>query len=97
MARVEIYTKDWCPFCTRAKSFLQIKQIAYNELDVTSDSALEQEMVERSGRKTVPQVFIDGQPVGGYDDLARLNATGELDRRLRCGESPACEGVVSRL
>ncbi len=82
MNNIEIYSKDWCPFCSKAKSLLQSKQLEYTEVDITSDLAREQEMIERSGRRTVPQIFIDGESVGGYDDLANFNATGELDQRL---------------
>ena len=82
MADIEIYTKEWCPYCAKAKALLKSKGLSYRELDVTADEQRQQEMVARSGRRTVPQVFLDGQPLGGYDDLANLNATGELDRRL---------------
>ncbi len=82
MARIEIYTKEWCPYCAKAKALLRAKGLSYEEIDVTSDEALQQEMVRRSGRRTVPQIFLEGEPIGGYDDLASLNATGELDRRL---------------
>lgn len=82
MADIEIYTKEWCPYCAKAKALLKSKGLSYRELDVTSDEQRQQEMVARSGRRTVPQIFLDGQPLGGYDDLANLNATGELDRRL---------------
>ena len=70
MSNIEIYSKDWCPFCSKAKSLLQSKQLEYAEIDITSDLVREQEMIERSGRRTVPQIFIDGESVGGYDDLA---------------------------
>jgi len=56
--------------------------LSYEEIDTTHDEAREKEMVERSRRQTVPQLFVDGMSIGGYDDLARLNATGELDRML---------------
>lgn len=82
MAKIEIYSKEWCPYCTKAKALLLSKRLEYDEIDVTSDAVREAEMVERSQRRTVPQIFIDDQSVGGYDDLAQLNATGELDRRL---------------
>ena len=81
-ADILIYTKQWCPFCAKAKALLRAKGLEWRELDVTFDELLQQEMVERSGRRSVPEVFLDGELVGGYDDLARLNATGELDRRL---------------
>lgn len=83
MADIEVYFKEWCPYCHRAKALLESKGLAYKEIDVTSDSIREQEMIQRSGRWTVPQIFIDGESVGGSDDLALLNATGELDRWLR--------------
>ena len=82
MNKIEIYTKDWCPFCAGAKTFLQSENIEYSEIDVTSDLKREQEMIQRSGRFTVPQIFIDGASIGGYDDLVDLNASGELDQLL---------------
>lgn len=82
MASIEIYSKEWCPYCAKAKALLKAKGLSYQEIDVTADEARQQEMVARSGRRTVPQIFLDGVSVGGYDDLANLNATGELDRRL---------------
>lgn len=82
MADIEIYTKQWCPYCAKAKALLKSKELTYRELDITSDTERGEEMVERSQRRTVPQIFIEGQSVGGYDDLAHLNATGELDRLL---------------
>lgn len=82
MAAIEIYTKQWYPYCAKAKALLQSKGLTYQQIDVTTDEALQQKMVQRSGRRTVPQVFLDGESIGGYDDLANLNATGELDRRL---------------
>jgi alkyl hydroperoxide reductase subunit F len=82
MKNIEIYSKDWCPFCSKAKSLLQSKQLEYVEVDITSDLQHEQEMITRSGRRTVPQIFIDGESIGGYDDLANFNATGELDQLL---------------
>lgn len=82
MADIEIYTKEWCPYCARAKVLLKTKGLAFREIDVTADPARESEMIERSGLRTVPQIFIDGVSVGGYDALASLNASGDLDRRL---------------
>lgn len=82
MAKIEIYSKDWCPYCTKAKALLRSKALEYTEIDVTSDYEKEREMVARSKRRTVPQIFIDGESIGGYDDLAQRNATGELDERL---------------
>ena len=82
MSNLEIYSKEWCPYCAKAKALLAAKGVDYTEIDVTSDLEREREMVERSQRRTVPQIFIDGDSIGGYDDLAHLNATGELDRLL---------------
>jgi len=82
MADLEIYTKEWCPYCAKAKALLKSKDLSYREINVTVDETLRQEMVTRSGRRTVPQLFLAGESIGGYDDLANLNATGELDRRL---------------
>ena len=82
-----IYTKQWCPFCAKAKALLRAKGVPWDETDVTFDEALQAEMIERSGRRSVPQIFLGGEHVGGYDDLARLSAGGELDRRL--GREPA--------
>ncbi len=86
--RIEIYTKDWCGFSARAKALLDAKGLDYHEIDVTEDTVREREMIARSGRRTVPQVFIDGEPVGGSDNLARLEATGALDRILGIGAAP---------
>ena len=65
MANIEVYTKEWCPYCAKAKALLKSKGLSYREIDVTSDETLQQEMVERSGRRTVPQVFLDGESIGG--------------------------------
>ena len=85
VADIVVYSTEWCPYCVMAKKLLESKGLTYREIDVTHDEALQQEMVDRSGRRTAPEIFIDDDLVGGYDDLARLNATGELDRRLGLG------------
>ena len=82
MVRIELYTTDWCGYCTRAKQLLRAKGVEYDEIDVTEDTEQEAMMRVRSSRRTVPQIFIDGAHVGGYDDLAALEREGELDRRL---------------
>ena len=87
MKRIEIYTKSWCPFSVRAKALLDAKGLDYHEIDVTEDSAREREMIRRSGRHTVPQVFIDGESIGGSGHVARLEASGALDRILGGGPS----------
>ena len=93
MPNIVIYTKDYCGYCARAKSLLTAKGAAYRDIDVTCDAGLQAEMIERSGRRTVPQIFIDGRHIGGSDDLAALNASGELDRLL--GRLPADDVLVS--
>jgi glutaredoxin 3 len=82
MNQVEIYTKGYCPYCQRAKELLQSKNVPYLEYDVSDDPAKEQEMRQRSGRQTVPEIFINDTLVGGCDDLFALEATGTLDSRL---------------
>jgi len=80
MARVLTYSMEWCPYCAKAKVLLDSKGIEYDEIDVTHDDDAAREMIERTGQRGVPQFFIDGRWIGGYDDLAYLNATGELDQ-----------------
>jgi glutaredoxin 3 len=82
MKQVEIYTKSYCPYCKRALELLRIKGVEFVEFDVTSDPAKEQEMRDRSGRTTVPEIFIDNQLVGGCSDLFELDEQGELNRLL---------------
>ncbi len=82
MAKVEIYTKSWCPFSVRAKELLDRKGVNYREIDVTTDSMKELEMVIRSERHTVPQIFIDDHHVGGSDELHAADRSGELDSLL---------------
>ena len=80
MARVQMYSMEWCPYCAKAKALLGAKGIEYDVIDVTDDEEAAMEMVERTGQRGVPQFFLDGQWVGGYDSLAYLNATGTLDQ-----------------
>jgi len=83
MAQVEIYTKAWCPYCTRALRLLETKGARWTEYDVTAGGSRKAEMIERSGgRRTMPQIFIDGRHIGGYDDLAALDAARGLDKLL---------------
>ena len=74
---LKVYSKEWCPYCAKAKALLRSKKLEFEEINVTSDAEAEQEMIRRSQRRTVPQIFIGDRSVGGYDDLAQLNATGE--------------------
>lgn len=94
MKKVEIYTKSYCPYCKRAKELLRIKGVDFVEYDVTDDAVKEAEMKQRSGRQTVPEIFIGDCLVGGCSDLFDLDEKGELDRLLGLnvppfGESPA--------
>jgi glutaredoxin 3 len=83
MARVEIYTKAFCPYCARAKRLLEEKGADYEEFEISAGGEKRQEMIQRAGgRTTVPQIFIDGRHVGGSDDLAALERQGELDPLL---------------
>lgn len=83
MAKVDVYTTTYCPYCVRAKTLLKSKGIAFNEIDVTNDEALRAKMVEMSGgRRTVPEIFINDKIVGGYDELRALNDAGKLDSLL---------------
>ena len=83
MSDVEIYSSMFCPFCTRAKRLLDGKGVEYTEIDVDFDREKRQEMVQRAGGRTsVPQIFIDGQHIGGSDDLAALDGEGKLDPLL---------------
>ena len=83
MARIEIYTSPTCGYCHAAKRLLARKGAAFEEVDVIRDPARRPEMERRSGRYTVPQIFIDGAHVGGSDDLHALDAAGQLDPMLR--------------
>jgi len=82
-AKVTLYTTPYCPFCIRAKQLLDGKQISYTDIGVDRDPALRQEMMHRSGRHTVPQIWIDEVHVGGFDELANLERQGRLDEMLK--------------
>ncbi len=83
MAKVELYTTTYCPFCTRAKALLKGKGVPFEEIDVTESAELRQKMIDLSGgRRTVPEIFIDGKLVGGYEELKALDDNGELDHML---------------
>lgn len=84
MAKVEIYTKFLCGYCTRAKALLGGKGIAFEEYDITMGGPRRAEMIDRAhGRTTVPQIFIDGLHIGGSDELAALDNSGKLDPLLQ--------------
>ncbi|MET0094521.1 MAG: glutaredoxin 3 [Sedimenticola sp.] len=83
MPKVEMYTTAVCPYCLRAKALLDKKGVEYEEMRIEGNRELMREMMKRSQRKTVPQIFIDDYHVGGYDDMAELDAFGKLDPLLQ--------------
>jgi glutaredoxin 3 len=78
MPRVDLYTTPSCPFCVRAKRLLSERHIAYAETDLSGDDDLRADIMQRTGWRTVPQIFIDGRFIGGFEELAALDAAGEL-------------------
>ena len=87
MPTIELYTTFFCPFCLRAKNLLKKKGVAFTEISVDGNPGLRQQMTERSGGgQTVPQIFIDGDPIGGSDELVAMEHSGELDRLLKIRE-----------
>ena len=79
---ITMYTTGWCPFCARARALLERKGARWNEIDVEAEPKRRSEMIERSGQRTVPQIFIGGRHIGGSDELAELEQKGELDALL---------------
>lgn len=79
---VTIYTGHRCAYCNAAKRMLDSKNVAYNEININEDPTKAEEMVERTNRQTVPQIFIGETHVGGFDDMAELNSEGKLDKLL---------------
>lgn len=86
--RVVMYATDWCPYCSRARRLLDSKQVAYQEIDIEMSPEARTEMQQRSGRTSVPQIFVGEVHVGGCDDLHALEARGGLDALL-AGGTPA--------
>jgi glutaredoxin 3 len=80
---IVLYVTGWCPFCQRAQGLLTKKGLAYREINVDDDGKLREEMIARSGRHTVPQIFIGDKHIGGCDDLFALEGSGELDRLIQ--------------
>ncbi len=85
MSVVKVYTTAYCPYCVRAKALLKHKNVAFEEIDVGEDDELREWVVRESGRRTVPQVVIDGQWIGGFDELRALDDDGQLDVMLGRG------------
>lgn len=82
MPEIEIYTQPWCPYCSRAMHLLDQKGVAYREIDAPHGSVARAESQQRSGRSSVPQIFIDGRHIGGCDELMALDRAGQLDPLL---------------
>lgn len=93
-AGIVIYVTAWCPYCSAARALLRSKAAPFTEIDVDREPGERREMVARSGRQTVPQIFIDGRHIGGYDDLAALDRAGQLDPLLAA--TPAAPDPTSR-
>lgn len=79
MANVLIYTTEICSYCQQAKKLLMAKGVSYQEIRIDQDPIQRDEMIAKSGRRTVPQIFINDRSIGGFDDLAALEKTGKLD------------------
>lgn len=88
-AKVMIYTRKWCGYCTAAERLLRSKGVAFENIDCTGDTAKRKWLVEVTGRTTVPQIFIDGRAIGGYDDMRELDHGGELDKLLAGANPPS--------
>jgi glutaredoxin 3 len=80
---VTVYVSDWCPYCQRARGLLAQKNVEFSEINIEDDAKLREEMIARSNRRTVPQIFIGDKHVGGFDDLFELDRSGELDRLIQ--------------
>lgn len=83
MATIVMYSTGYCPYCTRARELLTSKGVSFQEIRIDEEPGKREEMISRSGRRTVPQIFIDGQHVGGCDDLYALENQGHLDELLK--------------
>lgn len=81
MNRIEVYSTDNCPWCVRAKSLLRANGLDFEEIDISSDRVRALEMIERSGRRTVPQIFIDDEPIGGFDELSNMGLPNQAESR----------------
>lgn len=79
---VLVYTKPFCPYCVAAKSLLTEKGVSFREVDISTDDGVREEMIRRTGRRTVPQIFVGSHHVGGFDDLSALDQQGRLDPLL---------------
>lgn len=82
MARVRMFTTLICPYCIRAKMLLKAKGVPYEEIDVSGDHEAREWLVKETGRRTVPQIFINDESIGGFDEMRALDLAGELDKKL---------------
>jgi glutaredoxin 3 len=82
MARIRVYSTRWCSYCVRAKALLESRGIEYEEISLDDDPAFRQKLFDLTGGWTVPQILIDGRPIGGYTELWRLDRDGRLDDEL---------------
>ena len=82
MARIRMYSTTWCGYCVRAKALLERRGLEYEEIVMDDDPAFRQKLLDMTGRWTVPQIFIDDRPIGGYTELWRLDRAGTLDELL---------------
>jgi glutaredoxin 3 len=82
MARIRVYSTRWCGYCVRAKTLLENRGIEYEEISLDNDPAFRQKLFDLTGGWTVPQILIDGRPIGGYTELWRLDRNGRLDDEL---------------
>jgi glutaredoxin 3 len=87
-AAVTIYTTTICPYCVRAKALLSKKGVAYREINVETRPDLRTWLIERSKQRTVPQIFVNGAPLGGFSEIAALDSRGELDALLAATPAP---------
>jgi glutaredoxin 3 len=86
MPEIDIYTQPWCPYCARAVNLLTRKGVTFREIEAPHGTPERAESIRRAGgRSSVPQIFIDGRHIGGSDELAALDAKGELDKLLQTG------------
>ena len=79
MKNIEVYSSHNCPWCGRAKALLESKGLEFTEINIAEDQLRALEMIERSGRRTVPQIFIDDESIGGFDELSAMNQAGQLN------------------
>jgi glutaredoxin 3 len=85
---IRLYSTTYCAYCVAAKQLLKSRQLAFTEVDCTDDPATRQKLVEQTGRKTVPQIFLDNVPIGGFDELNKLSRSGELDQIVAGEKKP---------